>query len=102
MRISDWSSDVCSSDLVEERGAGDMGGLELGTGVAGHAGQEQAGVDDPQVWLAQFPLKPVGRYQYVHARPCSLAGSATRTGGEIGRASGRERVGQYGEIPGDA
>src|SRR3546814_17111985 len=39
MRISDWSSDVCSSDLVARRGvargfAGEFGLLELG--ISGH------------------------------------------------------------------
>src|SRR3546814_7352636 len=35
MRISDWSSDVCSSDLVE---AGDLAGRGAGDAV-GHVGQ---------------------------------------------------------------
>src|SRR3546814_5626983 len=34
MRISDWSSDVCSSDLLGVR-------VELGTGVAGFSGDDR-------------------------------------------------------------
>src|SRR3546814_6580921 len=30
MRISDWSSDVCSSDLLNARGAANLSMLELG------------------------------------------------------------------------
>src|SRR3546814_1356457 len=83
MRISDWSSDVCSSDLVAGAGggvdgggdgvearlrglplgqarAGDLEGADLGDGGADHAGE--GGVAAPQ---------------------------------EIGRASCRERVCQY-------
>src|SRR3546814_3997968 len=39
MRISDWSSDVCSSDLVDEEGAGaefelaELAGERLGLGI---------------------------------------------------------------------
>src|SRR3546814_170476 len=37
MRISDWSSDVCSSDLLGERGVG------LGPGIAGNDDRILAG-----------------------------------------------------------
>src|SRR3546814_14500695 len=40
MRISDWSSDVCSSDLLLEEGrlAGVRPNLHLGVGVSGQLG----------------------------------------------------------------
>src|SRR3546814_1435463 len=37
MRISDWSSDVCSSDLHKEAISGFLSPLQLGVGVAGGA-----------------------------------------------------------------
>src|SRR3546814_2543496 len=81
MRISDWSSDVCSSDLhhsgtsrrdlVRERGANCHE-------VASHRGHQVDAVVDVQ--------GEVGR---AHQR---AGQEASR---EIGRASGRERVCQY-------
>src|SRR3546814_15305453 len=38
MRISDWSSDVCSSDLGACRGCGARGRAALGAGAAGGRG----------------------------------------------------------------
>src|SRR3546814_4311915 len=68
MRISDWSSDVCSSDLLRE----DMGSFA-----------DRLGVDTAELVIG-------GRS--FGGRMCSMLAAA----GEIGRASCRERVGQYG------
>src|SRR3546814_5746579 len=38
MRISDWSSDVCSSDLIDKRLSGP--GLSRGRGAVSHSGSE--------------------------------------------------------------
>src|SRR3546814_7404488 len=77
MRISDWSSDVCSSDLLTlgtERGA-----LRASNGVA-----VQADIHIDQAWAAyDVLLVPGGPGAYNDQHP------------EIGRASGRERVCQY-------
>src|SRR3546814_9961132 len=86
MRISDWSSDVCSSDLRQRDGGGRpaMAGLEshrnhayleiiYGKGMG--FGRDQ-------------PLNPFGPGGY--SRP-------GRAPSQIGRESCRERVGQYGE-----
>src|SRR3546814_2395626 len=67
MRISDWSSDVCSSDLSRQRARGES--TRLGAGLLGERGELR---DDPEIGLDPRP----------HA-------------GEIGRASCRERVCQY-------
>src|SRR3546814_5234552 len=69
MRISDWSSDVCSSDLpTSTRPA-----VESGVVSAGSATKAMA-----------------------HARPCSNSPTESTKGPtEIGRASCRERVCQY-------
>src|SRR3546814_5769951 len=72
MRISDWSSDVCSSDLAERRslrpGQGQGADRRVPRGTDPH---RQAEGSDP------LPGRPSGRRQ------------------EIGRASCRERVCQY-------
>src|SRR3546814_10085516 len=80
MRISDWSSDVCSSDLGDDRVANlhrahfAANRLDDARGfVAGDRGQRMriGAVDEMQVRMAQ------------------------PAGGEIGRASCRESVCQY-------
>src|SRR3546814_4288025 len=44
MRISDWSSDVCSSDLVEVDGVGpSLGATQQSQGVATHGGDRPDG-----------------------------------------------------------
>src|SRR3546814_17678316 len=77
MRISDWSSDVCSSDLPAARSAGGGGA----GGPAWQRGRGSAGVDRP------------GR----RAHPACGGSSSLRPdrAGTIGRASCRERVCQY-------
>src|SRR3546814_14436276 len=102
MRISDWSSDVCSSDL--KRGAGtltlsgantysnrtviDAGTLALaGAGTIG-AGNLVIGAN------AEFDISQAD----VGASVIQLNGPAEGSialGGKIGRASCRERVCQY-------
>src|SRR3546814_1368639 len=78
MRISDWSSDVCSSDLLrivgidEPRETDDVGGLVVQRDIEVLRRQQRA--DD----LVDAPI------QIVHV-----------AGGKIGRASCRERVCQY-------
>src|SRR3546814_4668439 len=80
MRISDWSSDVCSSDLiVNDRAVGEL--LPAGGGhafvipddlAAAESKLRPGKLDDVQVKIAQDRLAP-----------------------ELGRASCRERVCQY-------
>src|SRR3546814_16472686 len=99
MRISDWSSDVCSSDLLQAPAAVAMPrpGLVLGDRCAedGHdvvaqvnperegeeRGDRERGLDEERG--AQLPV--VG-----DRTPGTL-----RRPAEIGRAASRERVGQY-------
>src|SRR3546814_3062495 len=59
MRISDWSSDVCSSDLEGERGgaADEFGADEAHDGFARNAERERdarLGRDDPETDLADL------------------------------------------------
>src|SRR3546814_19527048 len=74
MRISDWSSDVCSSDLIV-----DSRGRTRGTPV------EPDREDESMISVDTFVGSP-GSFMY----------SAHLIAGEIGRASCRERVCQYG------
>src|SRR3546814_1365855 len=82
MRISDWSSDVCSSDLDDDQ-------LE----PVRHRGHGQGFVDERILLLTQRAAVDGDRHE-LHAlavehqrAPLALA--------EIGRASCRERVCQY-------
>src|SRR3546814_4946984 len=86
MRISDWSSDVCSSDLQERGEAGDFGGFQFGPLGGGQmqrlgdaAGAERLGDDAQRSDGGGADLRRIGRH----------------IDDEIGRASCRERVYQY-------
>src|SRR3546814_17017210 len=100
MRISDWSSDVCSSDLEAQRLHGDELGIAgadaqtvkgaghgAGHGVAPNgftALNWVTGISGPQPWKPPTGLARA-MAKRVSAPPLS----------QIGRASGRERVCQY-------
>src|SRR3546814_1809163 len=73
MRISDWSSDVCSSDLPLARAGRDVIDHEIG------GRRRAAEIEQPD---AEFTQPLVHRLEFVEAF-------------EIGRASCRERVCQY-------
>src|SRR3546814_13268930 len=105
MRISDWSSDVCSSDLVLQEGADlavDKGGRGIGLGVAGRRAAQvvhvvvargeigQAGEHVRAVQVATVQVVHVMAQVVETTLDDVVAGVV-----EIGRASGRERVGQY-------
>src|SRR3546814_6824758 len=76
MRISDWSSDVCCSDL-ELIAGGETGAVEFKSTlrINLHTGQ-------PDEKMHLSALK-------------TIAGFLNAKGGKIGRASGRARVCQY-------
>src|SRR3546814_4500875 len=84
MRISDWSSDVCSSDLDRCPAPHDRaidGGVEgAGEGVRRHFREPPAGPVEPGALRDQAAVEPVAE-----------VGATV----EIGRASCRERVCQY-------
>src|SRR3546814_11904416 len=125
MRISDWSSDVCSSDLVAAaltqallhvgaRGRGSGRGRGRSRVGSGGGVPREGEVEPMQLAGLQRPLPfelvqelaaeiPVAEEQPV--APTGTDGSAllheaaerrhARSGPESGRASCRERVGQY-------
>src|SRR3546814_3721357 len=83
MRISDWSSDVCSSDLVAFT-AGCLAAVAfLGVWVA--------------ITARRMPRRSDEKWQRDVSRnvAASWTAVAARVGLEIGRASCRERVCQY-------
>src|SRR3546814_18460589 len=97
MRISDWSSDVCSSDLVRQ-------GIRITVRVVGRflrqfdgafCSDERTGVRCPDA-IAD-PDGPVYLASLSVAASYGKRGSPPSLGGfaEIGRASCRERVCQY-------
>src|SRR3546814_17966249 len=92
MRISDWSSDVCSSDLLADHGDG-LAGADVEGDVVDHrlplAGDAERGgeVGDAQ---DRRGARHGGGGGGAHDSPLSF--------GEIGRASWREKVGKYVEI----
>src|SRR3546814_4659035 len=78
MRISDWSSDVCSSDLFEVDGDGGV--------VVFAAG--------PEVLLRGMP-RPVAEQRREELAELGFFAWRRRAMEQIGRASCRERVCQY-------
>src|SRR3546814_16006018 len=84
MRISDWSSDVCSSDLAQHRIA------ETGEQLD-HRGLHRQIVLDHQDGFAAAHHRPDGGWLRLYL---GLLGARQ----EIGRASCRERVCQYVSI----
>src|SRR3546814_20366366 len=102
MRISDWSSDVCSSDLllalVGKMAAGNLRVLgrdaQATTRIAGRRillrGPRQAALGDVEIeWLVE--LRAAGFHQYVIAANAQIR----RTVFELGRAPSRENVCPY-------
>src|SRR3546814_14381418 len=78
MRISDWSSDVCSSDLTDDRGNESR--------LARFVGRD-SGI---------MKIGPVGTLSDLWMMgPCLRRGTSGVFYNEIGRASCRERVCQY-------
>src|SRR3546814_12393593 len=108
MRISDWSSDVCSSDLVHVGSGGVAQRACLGSA---HEMMFLLHLDDSLsgsgLWgrkgSKNRPFRGCqgvrGAGEAVSARASDAAASHRARAVEIGRASCRERVCQYGEIP---
>src|SRR3546814_17787709 len=113
MRISDWSSDVCSSDLMEERARDALVYLDRSNDVLKLSQGEFVAIG---TLGSTFETGcPAIQQMYVYgnsARSFRLAVIVpdkkvfeTRLGenpAEIGRASGREREGKYVEYSGVA
>src|SRR3546814_4763552 len=87
MRISDWSSDVCSSDLRQLlRRSARSGQANPGERLQGTGDQRRGGGRGSQAASGVHPES---------ARQGAAQRRGRQTSGEIGRASCRERVCQY-------
>src|SRR3546814_16926293 len=116
MRISDWSSDVCSSDLrinsPEGTVYGDKGQYKLDEQVFVMTGDNLRLVskedvvtarDSLEYWEGQRKAIARGNAEAIHedkqiraeVLTANLQENATGELAEIGRATCRERVGQY-------
>src|SRR3546814_16393818 len=104
MRISDWSADVCSSDLSSFDLVVSAGALHLVNDLPGALALIRRVLKPDGLFLAAFP----GGASLTRTRAALLAGDIAATAGaapriaplvdvraEIGRASCRERVCQY-------
>src|SRR3546814_12870771 len=88
MRISDWSSDVCSSDLREGSG--------LGQAPDQHEEDKQQEDDVDEGQDAPFPVELARAAPELHGwRPTACRIGRKGDVAQIGRASCRERVRQY-------
>src|SRR3546814_16923377 len=103
MRISDWSSDVCSSDL--------QGALRRGAGERHREHREEREVDlvDRRLLgvFRKLRLRQVDLLAHVEQRLVRIEAGIefqyhVGAAEELGRASGRERLCQYGSISGGA
>src|SRR3546814_14341240 len=102
MRISDWSSDVCSSDLLTEPRAfeaiAEAVGLDQAASDSSPAASD-ALVNAYEIFVASF--EDVGSvYGVLDALNISALSAIQARPGQIGRASCRERVCPYVYISG--
>src|SRR3546814_20190713 len=100
MRISDWSSDVCSSDLVPTAVDGIGLNLNFNPGVTfvpanalGNTGTLTALTGgNYTVFTSTTPVTGSGHDRIVGLNYSHLTGASGYDGPKIGRAAGRERV----------
>src|SRR3546814_2142911 len=81
LRISDWSSDVCSSDLVK---AGQKVTVNTAIGYVGSSGRSTGPHLHYEIWFDGHPLNPLKIFKI-----------ANDIRAQIGRASCRESVCPY-------
>src|SRR3546814_10937855 len=104
MRISDWSSDVCSSDLTEFTGYSSTAGEATVIGLVkdGKPVEEARAGDDVTVLTNQTPFYGESGGQMGDAGTIATLEGAKQTVSdtgkplEIGSAPWRDRVCQYG------
>src|SRR3546814_1505446 len=97
MRISDWSSDVCSSDLLGAVG-GDVVEMPRAIGLAlvpRPLGRERDEFPAPVENAARAVMLEEERRVALDLLPLEHAGDRDAVDRQIGRASCRERVCQY-------
>src|SRR3546814_18650609 len=100
MRISDWSSDVCSSDLEldmlnEERRAIEAGVQEAAEAIAAAKGNRAVAVIAGQGWHPGVIGIVAGRLQEKTGRPAIVIRSEERRGGKKCVRACRDRWSPY-------
>src|SRR3546814_15127264 len=102
MRISDWSSDVCSSDLtgaISGCGAADQVAQSLGAQIVSRDNISMRQLPAPlQQTLATLQVGQTTQPFGAENEGISVLVLCGRDMPQIGRASGRERVCQYVQI----
>src|SRR3546814_16985825 len=109
MRISDWSSDVCFSDLQLSRALDDVDAAVINTNFALEAGLDpqtdaiarEAREGNPYANVIAVRTEnkddpAIRKFVAAYESPAVAEFLETRFKGEIGRAAGRERVCKYG------
>src|SRR3546814_5017321 len=98
MRISDWSSDVCSSDLVDEAILGVDSDYLAGMRIADFVtfAKRIEGIPASHIRSAHADGDDGDAFRLFHDRIVDRVRRAGRELIEIGRASCRGRVCQYG------
>src|SRR3546814_4503714 len=97
MRISDWSSDVCSSDLnTTVTGSGDVG-IQLASNATfiGFGNVQSIPAAGLRAFVATNNTGTIRSSSGSFVSTGNAAVTITGPGGQIGRASCRERVCQY-------
>src|SRR3546814_15025085 len=94
MRISDWSSDVCSSDLRVGLLASTLGLRDVAGGVGPDLRTKLFAEDDLRVFR---PRETVFRCRCTDRRAADVLKVLGEKVADTGRASCRERVCSYGE-----
>src|SRR3546814_20693519 len=101
MRISDWSSDVCSSDLpIAPLSTTNMDSLSLASDadpdrVAAHPRVQRVPAKDITLFIRRDFLNDEECASLIARIEANRRPSTTADANEIGRASYRERVFQY-------
>src|SRR3546814_21156915 len=97
MRISDWSSDVCSSDLTRDLAEKAWAHIQEVEGYGGMAKAIEAGIPKMRIEEAAARTQAridAGRQTIVGVNTYRVADPDT-----TGSAAARERVCEYGSIP---
>src|SRR3546814_12528359 len=97
MRISDWSSDVCSSDL-QFSAAAVLLGNRFDRRYAPNLGPQHERTTKDDASARPHPARQRNGRQEAPAPRVAVDTRLFGGFGEIGRASGRERVCKYAEI----
>src|SRR3546814_17030558 len=110
MRISDWSSDVCSSDLITKDRFGRIVGRQIAHLTTDHERKFQLEIhefriagpldvrpcsDDREAVALVVDWLPIPDWREGRGCAAVAAAPVTLGNGQIGSASGRERGGKY-------